>query len=211
MGGRGASAGGFAGGGGIGANPRETTSLVSAREGKRAEVDQALGVARDVQDRYGMDADVNDWQIARFGKPTGVMAYYDSNGNLAINESFFDGAKMNAAYDACVKDGYHPSRGDKTGIEAVTAHELGHRLTDYIGVKTGMGDWQVDKVSSDIVRKAATRLGYKRAGDMASKISGYAKQNPAEAVAEAFADVYCNGSKARRESQAIVTELNRYF
>lgn len=210
MGGRGASSGGIAGGGGGGA-ARTTTSLVSEREGKRAEVDQTLGVLRDVENQYGINANLNDVQLAKYDKPTGVMAYYDSNGNLAINESFFDGAKMNAAYDECVKDGFHPSRGNKTGIEAVTAHEMGHRLTDYIGEKTGLGSWQVDKVSSDVVTKAAKAAGYKSASEFRKKISGYGAENNAEAVAEAFADVYCNGSRASKESRAIVTELNRYF
>ena len=46
---------------------------------------------------------------------------------------------------------------------------------------------------------------------MASKISGYAKTNPAETVAEAFCDVYCNGSKARKESKAIVNVIDGYL
>lgn len=44
---------------------------------------------------------------------------------------------------------------------------------------------------------------------MASNISGYAKSSYAECVAEAVADVYCNGSKARVESRAIVNEINK--
>lgn len=46
---------------------------------------------------------------------------------------------------------------------------------------------------------------------MASKISGYAKHSPREAIAEAFADFYCNGSKAKNESQAIVNVMNKYL
>ena len=46
---------------------------------------------------------------------------------------------------------------------------------------------------------------------MAAKISGYAKTNYAECVAEAFADVYCNGKNAKKESRAVVSELNKYY
>lgn len=48
MGGRGASSTGTAGGGGT-VNPLDTTSLISAREGQRNEVDQSLTVFRDVE------------------------------------------------------------------------------------------------------------------------------------------------------------------
>lgn len=46
---------------------------------------------------------------------------------------------------------------------------------------------------------------------MASKISGYATHSNAEAVAEAIADVYCNGKKAKSESKAIVNVMNKYL
>lgn len=118
---------------------------------------------------------------------------------------------MNKAYDQCVDAGFHPPRGNKTGIEAVAAHEMGHRLTDAIGEKTGLGSWQIDRVSNDIVKSAAKKAGYKSTKEFTAKISGYAKQNHAEAVAEAFADVYCNGSKAKRESKAVVDAMNKYF
>lgn len=204
----GASGNGFAGGGGGGtADIISTTSLVSQREGKQRETDQALSVLRDVEREYGVD--VMDAQIATLGASSAsVMAYYDSSGNLAINKNYFSAARMNDAYDDCVKNGFHPSRGNKTGIEAVTAHEMGHRLTDAAGVKQNRGNWAIDQTADSICRQAATNLGYKRAGDMAKKISGYAHQNAAECVAEAFSDVYCNGSKAKRESKAVVNVLN---
>jgi hypothetical protein len=46
---------------------------------------------------------------------------------------------------------------------------------------------------------------------MASKISGYAKENARECIAEAFADVYCNGGRAKKESQSIVDVMNKYL
>lgn len=211
MGGRGASSGGIAGGTGGGKITQVMTqSLISAREGNQAEVDQVLQAMRMVEDMYGVV--VTDAQVATLGiQDAGVMAYYDINGNLAISSRYFDSATMNKAYDDCVNSGFHPSRGNKSGLEATAAHELGHRLTDVAGVNAGYGTWAVDKTAGEIVRKAANKIGYKSAAEMCAKISGYAKQNSAEAVAEAFADVYCNGLKAKKESIAVKNELDRYF
>lgn len=202
------------GGASVGLNPKNvvsTTSLISAREGSQREVDQTLTVLRDVESKYGVV--VEDAKIATLkGAGRSTMAYYDNSGNLAINKSYFDAAKMDAAYDGCVREGFHPSRGNKTGIEAVTAHEMGHRLTDAIGEKTGRGKWAIDAVSNDVVKQAARNAGYGRnTRQFISKISGYAKSSNAEALAEAFADVYCNGARASRESRAIVDIMNSYF
>lgn len=205
MGGRGASSSvGKAGGGNV--TVLSTDSLISQREGNRAEVDQTLGVLRDIHDRYGID--VEDAQLARLSAAdAGVMAYYDANGNLAVNMAYFNSDIMNATYDKSVADGYHPGKGNKTGMEAVVAHEMGHRLTD-----AAAGGWSgLDSTADKIVAEAAKKLGYKNTASLTSKVSGYAKQNSAEAVAEAFADVYCNGNKASKASRAIVAELNKYF
>lgn len=215
MGGRGASSSGGTGGGATGgitgANVVTTDSLISARGQYQNEVDQTLTVLRDVEKNYGVV--VEDAQIATLqGKGArSVMAYYDNKGNLAINKNYFDAQKMDQAYDACVDAGFHPSRGNKTGLEAVTAHELGHRLTDVIGEKMGYGSWAIDKVADDIVTRAAKRSGHKSIESFRSKISGYGSGDNAEAIAEAFADVYCNGSKAGKESKAVVRMMNNYF
>lgn len=205
MGGRGASSSGGATGG-IDLINATTTSLISAREGKRTEVDDTLRVLRDIQDMYGVD--VEDVQLATIkGKGARVMAYYDSAGNLAVNQAYFNSERMQRAYDGCVDNGFHPSRGDKTAMEAVVAHEMGHRLND-----VAAGGWgNLDATADKIVAAAAKRLGYRGKKGLASQISGYAQKSNAEAVAEAFADVYCNGGKASRESRAIVAELNKYF
>lgn len=210
MGGRGASSSGGGTGGISSGNIISTTSLISARERQQKEVDLTLSVLRDVQDRYGVN--INDAQIATLDKKgASVIGYYDMSGNLAFNQNYFDAAKLDKAYDGCTSSGFHPSRGNKSGIEAVAAHEMGHRLTEEVGVKTGRGSWQLDAASNDIVKTAAKNAGYKSVKDFRAKISGYAKKNNAEAVAEAFSDVYCNGSKASRESQAVVNALNSYF
>lgn len=210
MGGRGSSSTrGGATGGVSGGKILSTTSLISARETKQAEVDQVLTTLRTVAEQYGQD--LNDVQLAKMAPGSSAMAYYDSQGNLAINEAYFDGKTMEAAYDMCVKSGFHPPRGSKTAMEAVAAHEVGHHLTEIAGMRKGYGTWQLDRVSTDIMRDAASRLGLRGASTLSAKISGYAKDSHAEAVAEAFADVYCNGDRASAESRAVVEVLGEYL
>ncbi len=213
FGGRGSSSGGGTGGGASGGlDPSDivsTTSLLSA-SGKRSEIDSVMSAVKNVFDDYGID--LSDIQIATLkGKGLTTMAYYDAGGNLAVNKNFFDSKKMDKAYDRCVESGFHPSRGNKSGLEAVASHELGHRLTEEVGRKMGLGDWQLDKASNSIVKDAKKKLGLKTTSDVRKKVSGYAKESNAEAVAEAFADVYCNGKKASKASQAIVDSLKKYL
>lgn len=191
-------------------NVSNTSSLISAREdNKRVEVDQTLQVMRDVFDDWGVD--VTDAQLAKLsGADAAVMAYYDGNGNIAVNQAYFDSDSMDRAYDGCVASGFHPPRGNKTGLEAVIAHELGHRITEEAGRLAGYGDWQLDRVGREIINEAANARGT-TPGAFQARISGYARQNSAEAVAEAYADVYCNGNNAREESQIVVNILRRYF
>lgn len=213
MGGRGSSSsgGGFGRGGGI--KPSDilnTTSLISERERLQSEVDQVLTVGRDVYNQYNV---APDYEIATIkdGKNGNTLAYMDAGGNLAINKKFMNSEAMNKVYDKDVEAGFHPSRGNKTGLEAVASHEMGHFLTSKVATKLGMSSADFDKASGKILEQAKKKAGYKKAYDMASKISGYAKQSKAEAVAEAFADVYCNGGKAKKESHAIVDVLNSYL
>lgn len=210
FGGRGAgSSSGRMKGGGIGAaDIVSTTSLVSEREGNQALVDETLAVFKDVYDEYG--AQVTDIQIAELKPGASTMAYYDGDGNIAFNKAYFDSAKMDKAYAACVKSGYHPSNGKKTAMQAVAAHELGHKLTADVSVKLGMGSLGLDSAATKIVTEARSATRHRGVVQMASKISKYATSSNAEAVAEAFADVFCNGKKARKESKAIVDVLNKY-
>lgn len=213
MGGRGSSSGGGGGGGASGGlNPADivsTTSLLSA-SGKRSEIDSVMNAVKSVYDDYGVD--LTDIQIATLkGKGMTTLAYYDAQGNLAVNKNFFDSQRMDKAYDMSVESKYHPSRGNKSGLEAVAAHELGHKLTDEAAKKMGLEGWNIDKASNTIVKDARKKLGYKTTADVRSKISGYGSTSNAEAVAEAFADVYCNGKKASKASKAIVDSMNSYL
>ena len=210
FGGRGSSSAG--GGNTTGGNISiaNTKSLVSERETQQALVDETLAVFNDVYEEYG--AQVTDIQLAELGKGSNALAYYDSEGNIAINEKYFNSKNMNAAYDKCVASGFHPSNGNKTALQAVTAHELGHKLTQDVGAKLGKGGWgDFDAIADRIVSEASGAKTKKGMASFRSKISGYAKKNSAEAIAEAFSDVYCNGKKAKSQSKSIVKVLDKYL
>ncbi len=209
FGGRGASGTGREGGGG-GVNPADiisTTSLISMRETKQREVDEALSAFKSVNEKYGYV--INDIEVATLKpKASGVMAYYDGS-NVAVNETYFNSAAMEKAYAESVKSNWHPSKGKKSAMEAVAAHELGHALTDAAGSK--MGVFGIDNISTRIVKEARKNTKHRGVVQMARGVSRYATSSNAEAVAEAFADVYCNGAKAAAESKAIVNVLNSYL
>ena len=213
MGGRGSSSssGGGGGTGGVGAGDIiSTTSLVSARESQAKEVDEVLSVFNDVYNEYG--SQVNDIQIAVMDSKSHAMAYYDFGDNIAVNAAYFNSAKMTSAMESCVQSGFHPSTGNKTAMQAVVAHELGHKLTADVATKLGQSGFSgLDAAAGKIVREAKKKTGHKKSADLAAQISGYAKTNHAETVAEAYCDVYCNGSKAKRESRAIVDVINGYL
>lgn len=194
------------GGGGSEIAVIDTTSLISARERQQLEVDETLQTFKDIHDEYGYA--VYDSQVAILGVGNeNVMAYYDGT-NIAFNASYFDKRVIETAYARSVKEGFHPSNGNKTAIQAVAAHELGHALTDQAISKMG---GKKDGAEA-ILRTAQKQVGHKgKLADMAGKISGYAKHSAEECIAEAFADVYCNGKNAHRESQAIVSAMNKYL
>ena len=194
------------GNGGGGVNPANISNerdLVSERERKQAEVDDVLAVARDIFEEYGID--VGQFMLADIGgKDSGVLAYSDGE-NIGFNTAYFNGAQMNAAYDASIASGFHPGRGNKSAMEAVASHEYGHVPTAKAGQKMGILD--MDKAAKTIVDRARAKTSHKGSVDMAAKISGYAGKSNAECIAEAFADVHCNGRKATAESKAIVSTM----
>ena len=207
FGGRGASSGG--GGGGVTgikeSDILETTSLVSQRETQRELVDDTLAVFQDFYDEYGTQ--LEDIELATLKPGASALAYYSHDGVIAVNQSYFDNAKMGTAYADCVASGFHPSNGNKTALQAVVAHEIGHKLTADVATKLGHSD--LHSAARTIVAEATKRSGSKKS--LASSISGYAKKNHAETIAEAVSDVYCNGSKASKASRAIVDVVNRYL
>lgn len=189
------------------ANILDTQDLVTQRGAKETEVDQVLTTAKDMWDEYGQYGLAKDLQTADIGGKDGsmVMAYYDGD-NVAVNNHFFNSSKMDAAYDA--SGDYHPSRGNKSAMEAVVAHEYGHAITDLAAKKMGARD--LNAAATRIVNEARKTTKDKGVVQMARKISRYATASNAEAVAEAVADVYCNGKNAKAQSHAIVDVLNGY-
>ena len=208
MGGRGASSSGRYGGGGK-LSPSDilsTNSFVSERHNYDISND-VLDVFKNVNEEYGYV--IGDILVAKIkGKSNSTMAYYDGT-NIGFNETYASTKVLNKAYANCVKSGFHPSNGNKSPAEAVASHELGHALSDAVGKK--MGGLDIDSASDRIVKEAKKQTGHRGVVQMAKKISTYATHSNAEAVAEAFSDVYCNGKKAHKESQAIVNVINSYL
>ena len=191
-----------------GVNPNDikgTTNLLidtDLDEITRGEVTRTL---KDFQDKY--DLDYNNTRIANMKPGTGVLAYYDGEG-IAINNEYLNSDTMNAVYKKCVESGFHPSNGSKTGMEAVVSHELGHAVNGIIADRMGIS---LDASADRIVNEAMKNTKHKTVSTFQSKISGYAKQSYAETVAEAMADCYCNGKKARSESKAIQKVVDKYM
>lgn len=190
-----------------------TTDVWSYRHNPNNEpyVDAINTAVRGISDDFpGLMNDVNTVDAAVLGGAdrTQTLGFY-GGGQVAINANYTNVDKMNRTYDAAVASGFHPGRGDKSGTEAVTYHEMGHALTD--SIKTKMGKKDLDAVSKQIVDdayKATKGKGGTKA--WAGAISGYAQKNYAECVAEAVCDWYCNGNKAKSESKAIMTQLKKY-
>lgn len=213
FGGRGARGSGGREGGGGGLNPGDivsTRDFIGERGHMEATVDEVLSVFSDVQGEYGYV--VNDIELATLkGNGASALAYYDG-ANIAFNESYMSGESMSKAYAACVKDGFHPSNGNKTALQAVAAHEIGHGLTDAVADKMGItGVRKIDTAATRIVNEARKSTKHRGVVQLASKISKYATYSNTEAIAEAFSDVFCNGNKARSESRAIVGVMNKYL
>lgn len=162
FGGRGSGSGG--GGDLLGKSARvgkigEVRDMLSERSSRQTETDDVLSVGRRMTGLYGGESAVNQFQIAKVGG--GTMAYYDADGNLAMNEKYMNAEGMNRAYDAAVKNGFHPSRGNLSGIQAVAAHEYGHALTDLAAQRMGLGGFGgIGLVLQRKFRKEGKPCGY---------------------------------------------------
>jgi hypothetical protein len=216
MGGRGAS---LSSGGGSKVDVIGTTDVWSFRHHKTNEryVDAInTGVAAVQKDFPDLMESVYNVNTARLGgsSKTHVLGFfsYDSNGNTSINlnQHYVNVEKMNRTYDKTVKSGYHPSRGKRTGTEAVSIHETGHALTYHLqkAYKAKDIDGAAKKIVNNAYKSSGGKGGTKK---FAEKISGYAKESYAECVAEAVADWYCNGNKASSASKAIVSEMKHAY
>lgn len=211
--GSGGSGGELGGGSGKSINIKDQVDMISSRDpNNQQQVDGVLTVSKQMVDKYGDVAALEGtFQIATLGgqDAVSVLGFYDPDkGGISMNTNLMDSTKADSVYDKCVADGYHPSRGNKSGVEAIAAHEYGHALADAYGRMMGYND--IDMASKDIVTKAMKSMGQSKGSKgFAAKISGYAQENYAECVAEACSDVYCNGNNARAESRAIVAAIDK--
>lgn len=187
-------------------NIKNRTDLVSTREGNQEAVDETLSVFQAVYEEYGVTA--STIELANFvGKDSNALGCCSGDA-ITINKSYFSKGGMDSAMKKSVEQGYHPSLGDKTGLQAVVAHEAGHMLTLHLENKLGQG---YKETSKRIVDEARKKTGYRGVVQMERAISRYATVNDGEAIAEAFSDVFCNGKKAHKESIAIVDVMNKYL
>lgn len=151
---------------------------------------------RDAFEReYGDDVKQMNLSLATFNQ-SGVLGAYGGN-TLFMNEKYVKNANLTEAMKNT--NGFHPGIGDKTGAEAVAAHEIGHRLGKIAAQRAGISE-------KDIVARAGQKVNIKTE-NMAGHISQYARSNYSETIAEASADVFCNGAKASRASTAIMAEV----
>lgn len=216
--GGGSAGGSLSNGGSLGGGGGKNVDIVNQtdvwtyrhRKDNEAFVDDINSAVRQANDDFpGLTSDtITEINSTEFGGLDRVMTLgCYGQGQLDINRNYTNVDKMNSMYDA--DGGHHPGRGNKSAVEAVTYHELGHAITDHIGKKNGLGD--IDKTSNKIVKDAYKASGAKGGNKAwAGKISGYAQKNYAECVAEAVCDWYCNGNKASTTSKAIMAELRKY-
>lgn len=177
-----------------------------------------------------MDKALDDWpelrgQIGSIGQSKhGIMATFGVNKN-AFNVDFnpyyySDVNKIKQTYENMVASGYFPTGTDwkNSGV-----HELGHvahgivAKKDTPSVHAAVDDWNKHKTTKEIVSEAwkTAKKEYPkstRMDDAARGISGYADftnndSSKSETVAEAFSDVFSNGSKAQPLSIEIVRVL----
>lgn len=149
------------------------------------------------ESEYGDAVKMMKLHVGTFSKP-GVLGAYGSD-TLVMNQKYVKNANLTAAMQAGAQSGFHPSIGNKTGAEAVAAHEIGHRLGEIAAQKANISQ-------QDIVARAAKKINIKTE-NMAGHISKYARSNYAETIAEASSDVFCNGKKASKASKAIMKEV----
>lgn len=222
FGGRGSSSGGENNGGGLPEKGKrglsrssisKETDVWSYRHNKNNEpfVDAMNSAAKKMSEDFpGLMDDVTEINAGTLkgAAARSVLGYY-GQGRVALNTNYTNVDKMNKVYDEAVKEGYHPSRGNKSGTEAVMYHEMGHALSDHVAKKVGASN--LDSASKTIVDNAyKSSKATGGTAKFAGSISGYAKESYAECVAEAVSDWYCNGNKASKASKAIMSELKKY-
>ena len=207
FGGRGASSGGGTGPFGGGMEGSDTTTTVKTQHPLTDEISKGGGgFANEIMDtrdaferEYGSAVKNMRLAVGTFSK-AGVLGAYGGD-TLVMNQKYVKNANLTKAMQEGAKTGFHPGIGNKTGAEAVAAHEIGHRLGEIAAKKAGISE-------REIVARAAKAVNIKTE-NMAGHISKYARSNYAETIAEASSDVFCNGNKASKASKAIMAEVKK--
>lgn len=181
FGGRGAGSDGpsLSSGGAGRADIREQTDVWSYRhnQNNQAFVDDINNSMRALDDDFPglMNNTVTAVNAGRFGGADAyntLGVYSEGDKSITINQRYTDVSRMNAVYDKA--GDYHPSRGNKSAVEAVALHEGGHALTEHVAKKMGKN---FDGASKKIVDDAYKNSGGKGGTvAFASKISRYAKK-----------------------------------
>lgn len=189
---------------GGGMKNKNTTTTVKNSHPLTQEIGKAGGGAfaneimntRDAMEaEYGSAVKDMNLHVATFSDRSTLGAY--GGDTLYMNQQYIRNKNLTEAMKNT--NGFHPSIGNKTGAEAVASHEIGHRLGEVAAKKAGISQ-------QDIVARAASKVGIKTE-NMAGHISKYARSNYAETIAEASADVFCNGKNANKVSRAIMAEV----
>ncbi len=200
MGGRGSSSGTSKGmlgrSSSISVKNEQTIVDAIAKSGAGLYANQIMKARDNMEKEYGNIISSANLSVADVGS-SALGAY--GQGTVYMSNKYVKNPNMTQAMKQAEKDGFHPAIGDKSGVEAVTSHELGHFLADKACTKAKISE-------RELVSRASKRIGVKP-NNMAATISEYARYNYAETIAEASADVYCNGSKASRASIAIMSEI----
>lgn len=207
FGGRGASSGSDAGAYGGGMEDKKTTVTVKSSHPLADEISKGGGgFANEIMDtrdaferEYGSAVKNIKLSVGTFSRG-GVLGAY-GNDTLVMNQKYVKNANLTKAMQEGAKSGFHPSIGNKTGAEAVAAHEIGHRLGEIAAKKAGISE-------REIVARAGKAVKIKTE-NMAGHISKYARSNYGETIAEASSDVFCNGKKASKASKAIMAEIKK--
>lgn len=147
-------------------------------------------------------------------------ASYD--GSIRVNSHKFDDAsKIAQSYAYDLKRQFHVQN---TSTHDIVVHEFGHQLERALiakGVKNGSIPWydgvrqwssctQAKKVIHDAFFNSKNAYGSKvKIADAIAKVSGYAKTNRSETLAECVTDYYRNGNNATPLSKAVWQILKR--
>lgn len=159
-------------------------------------------------------------QINRITADASANAYASAHpyGYLNMNPALMgEKRSLQMTYARDLRSGFHPAG---TKSEDIMIHEMGHQLEAVLvgrqhrqGTNAFVTTWNTHTVANSIVRDAVEAVhasGDRRPESrLIAEISGYAKKNKAETLAEAVADFYANRENAKPLSKEIWKRLKK--